>query len=229
MIKGESIIEKSITRGSSNFDILEPYKNVKKILLVSQSSNPGTLKLYENLIDYIQYTHNKIKWSGIDSPADGSSYQIIYTVDNNTNMQYSLDNCPLCAGNGWYASIIDEVTGKLEGVTGVDKLTQDIMKFVLTSKNNSNYGTILPAMLRENIQNDSLVKEEVISAISSMEQQYKEFQTTAILNGAIISDTELLDYISVPDVEVDREQSSILVTMHIYSVATEDTEVVLKV
>jgi len=220
-------VEKLVTRGNLEYDIIDS-RRVSKILLVCQNPIPSTIHIYESGPDFMLYTHNKIRWIGNDKPTESSQYSIIYIVQDVSNQQYNIDNCPVCGGNGWYAGIIDEVTGKFEIVSGIDKLTQDVIKFILTVQK-GNYGTTLKSIIGKNMSNESALREQITSTISIMEQQYKETQASAIMEGMEVSDSELLDYIYVSELEIDSEAASVYITIHAYSVSRESAKVTLKV
>jgi len=207
-------IEQTVTRTSDEFDLIGQNLFLKGIDEVFDE-NGYIVKTNS----YALYTHNKIKWVGIDTPAVGNTYVVRATNYLSLNTQYSPDDCPRCRGFGWYAGFLDPKTSRAKSSTDSTKLVQDVIKMLLT-KYDGTVGTELRNIIGSSYANKNTLKNDIMSCVSDAEDLCKKYQAQIVSEGGYLSEKETLSGISIINIETDSDtRSYAYVELSIISVA----------
>lgn len=189
----------------SDSDIISPKDIIKKILKVSQGEEgkEGYMEFEEHL-DYELFDGNRIRWIGQNRPKAHVPYIVEYSRLEISYKTYLPDECEKCYGLDWYGCLQNLTTKQPSRATGVDRITEDIIKFILTPYNeDTGYGSEFLNLLKRNyIQLDDL-ETYAVSEIERITNAYKALQTNEILKGASYEATDILDTIEVDKVSFD--------------------------
>lgn len=222
-------IETFVVRSSGDFDIVDTHRQILEILLVCQNRTDELgdtyLNVFEENVDFLQFTHNKIKWFSSDKPVTGSSYKVIYNARSSVPT-YDAETCPICSGNGWYVDTLNRETGGVTYTTGLEKLAQQVIKFLLSEKV-GNYGTMITSLVAKSFSEDELttaVEQEIMLAESNL----IDYQAEIMSSTEALPDDEQLSRLEVVSVELDPETTSAYLTLELYSVSGDSYEVSLR-
>lgn len=178
---------------------------------------------YFNGINYNQNINsNIIEWvkDADKSPSFGDEYYIQCAYIRTSIVKYEQSKCERCCGNGWYADILNE-GNNVELAEGIQKLTQDFMKILFTSKSDdSDYGTTLTDLIGST-ENSSIVASEIVKALREAEQVIKSRHQDNIINGVSVNAEEALSTVNVEKVVFVRNEQTYYVTVRITSEASD--------
>lgn len=189
----------------SDSDIISPKDVIKQITRVSQGEE-GTENYveFEEHSDYELFDGNRIRWIGQNRPKAHIEYCVEYVKREIVYKSYLPDECEKCYGLDWYGCLQNLTTQQPTRATGIDRITEDIIKFILTPYNEeTGYGSEFLNLLKQNyIQLDDL-ETYAVSEVERITSAYKALQTNEILNGATYETTDILDTIEVDNVVFD--------------------------
>lgn len=182
--------------------------------------------IYSANLDYELFTHNKIRWIGNSKPSVGTVYTVDYNRLIRQSNEYLIDNCPKCNGNGWYIDIIEN--NNFSDVAGVDKMTQDFMK-VLLSKKKGNVGTDMVTLSGREFYGTDEVETRILTAIKEAEDQYKLMQVELLSSGTPLPNDEKLYRININNIEYDDITLKAMVSITLYNYENQKTELNLEI
>lgn len=182
--------------------------------------------IYSANLDYELFTHNKIRWIGKSKPSVGTVYTVDYNKLTRQSTAYLIDNCPKCNGNGWYIDIIEN--NNFSNVAGVDKMTQDFMK-VLLSKKKGNVGTDMVTLSGREFYGTDEVETRILTAIKEAEDQYKLMQVELLSSGTPLPNDEKLYRININNIEYDDITLKAMVSITLYNYENQKTELNLEI
>ncbi len=189
----------------SDSDVISPKDVIKKILRVSQGEEgeEGYVEFEEHL-DYELFDGNRIRWIGQNRPKAHVLYAVEYSKLEISYKTYLPNECEKCYGLDWYGCLQNLTIKQPSRATGIEKITEDIIKFILTPYNeDTGYGSEFLNLLKRNyVQLDDL-ETYAVSEVERITNAYKALQTNEILNGASYEATDILDTIEVDKVSFD--------------------------
>lgn len=222
-------ITKTITRSSESPSDIIDNSGIESIDSVFVNEREYTI-IYEQGIDFKRYTHNKIIWISPDRPQEGTEYEISYISNNFQVNTYDPENCPRCSGMGWYASVIDSANRRSSYVTGVEKLSQDIIKMILTDRDDTGYGTSIARESKDyNLGNEAELMDKIKLNISNVENYYKDIQASIVADGVSLNPEEILRKIEIEEIFTDINEEAVIVSLIIYNDSLENVEISIKV
>lgn len=202
---------------------------VREIYKVYQVINDNTLdyEFYHNRKDFNLSGGRTINWISEHKPTNGTTYYAECKYIMPEIIEYEDIDCPRCIGNGWYVDFLPQSELEVQVVTGMSKVVQDFLKIVFTYRvEGSTYGTKLADYAGMAILDANQISSEIATLFYNAADQYKELQASALLDNNKLTDSELLESISVDSIEYDRESSAFYVFVTLYSQAGESTELV---
>lgn len=171
---------------------------------------------YEGTNFSINSENTGITWISTNRPSSGDLFFIEYTKTLMTIAQYSAEDCPRCAGMGWYVGIF-EVNGALtKKISGISKLVQEFIKILLTKKT-ADYGSKLIDIPGSEINNESSLSAQIVSIVLDCEAKFKQLQLTDPNAGTMLDPSEKLNSATVTSVEFDREVGGIYLSIVLLS------------
>jgi len=188
-----------------DYDIIESGAIIYGISSVYQGD-----VIYLQGYHYVLFAQNRIQWVGDVKPLAGSVYTVGYEIISITNHNYLQENCPRCRGNGWYVNALEELSYRFNKTTGLEKLSQDYTK-ILLSKKSEGVGTILRDMPGREIRNEEQGKDSIASAVRDAEEQCKLFQLELVSSGASLPEEEKLDRIEIEEILYEEQSQSFYV------------------
>lgn len=203
----------------SDSDTISAKDVVKSISKVYQGEE-GTENYAEFLehMDYELFDGNKIRWLGKNRPVAHKQYVVEYSKVEIKYKTYLPNECEKCYGLGWYGCFQNLTTKQPSRATGIDRITEDIIKFILTPYNeDTGYGSEFLNLLKQNyIELDDL-ETYAVSEVERITNAYKALQTNEILNGAKYEDGDILDTIEVDDVSFDVGTLRLSLALTVYN------------
>lgn len=189
----------------SDSDIISPKDVIKKILRVSQGEEGEKDYVeFEEHLDYELFDGNRIRWIGQNRPKAHVPYAVEYSKLEINYKTYLPNECEKCYGVDWYGCLQNLTTEQPSRATGVDRITEDIIKFILTPYNeDTGYGSEFLNLLKRNYIRLDDLETYAVSEIERITNAYKALQTNEILNGASYETTDILDTIEVDKVSFD--------------------------
>lgn len=182
---------------------------VSSVLCVYQMLT-NAMKFFIDGTDFQLINNNSIKWlaEGV-APEDESVYFVEYISSRRVAESYELEACPRCAGNGWYAGILESSSVIL---SGLDKTVQDFLKIIFTDKDASTgYGSSFSSILGSPITSEYDMVTEVTAALNDCVTQLQNRQASATSSGVTLSDEEILVSVELTDYEYDAINSGLIV------------------
>lgn len=143
---------------------------------------------------YEPYVHNRIKWNVV--PPQEYEVTIWVKFAESRKKTHEARSCPHCQGKGWFVDIIDN-SGRFHLDEGIEKITQRIIKDLLTelysSRLNLEYGTLLKQTVAAQSTDDEMLFDDIRMIVSEVEDNYlsrqSEFVSTLSLEETLRSCT----------------------------------------
>lgn len=213
-----------VTRSSDkDYDVIDSINTVSRIASVHNNT-----VIYGPNLDYSIFTHNKIKWVGLHYPNPGDTYTVNYDIININNILYDQSSCPRCNGDGWYTGIIDDDTSMLYGVIGIEKLVQDFMKILLTSKSVGT-GTDLISLAGREMHSENEMSNIIVTIIRDAEAQYKSTQLQMVSAGTPLPDDEKLYMVDIADIEFNGADFGFVLSLGIINFTSNNASINIKI
>lgn len=159
---------------------------------VAVEQTPTVTKIWE-----VMYEQTSIVVNGEQVIVPANSL-VIYRYDNTYDwfLDYyvQLSDCPFCRGSGVRNDLVLSVIGQLERVYDVDKLSQQVLKSVITKKGKNsffpNYGTGLVDSIGQKITSSWSLRTQIVEQLETI----KKYQNAMInTSPELYSARELLD------------------------------------
>lgn len=186
-------------------DVISKDDIIKEISRVYQGEEgqEDFVMFWEN-VDYELFGGNKIRWIGIKRPKAHAPYVVEYIQKTVSFKTFIPDECEKCYGLGWYGCLQNLSTNQPSRATGVERITEDIIRFILTPYDeNTGYGSEFLNLLKENYLGLDDIETYATSEIERIAEAYKAIQTKEIINGASYSNEDKLDTINIDDIHFD--------------------------
>lgn len=200
-------------------DVISPTDIIKEITKVYQGEEgeSGYVEFIEHL-DYELFGGNKVRWLGKRRPNIHSQYYVEYVKRDIKYKTFIPDECEKCYGLGWYGCLQNLTTNQPSRATGIDRITEDIIKFILTPYNETTgYGSEFLNLLKKNyIELDDL-ETYAISEVERITTVYKSLQTNEILNGASYTNEDMLETINVDDVRFNMNTLRLSLSLTVFN------------
>ena len=162
--------------------------------------------IFTEKMDYELLAGNKIRWLGVKRPKAHIPYVVEYVQKIVSFKTFLPDECEKCYGLGWYGCFQNLSTNQPSRATGIDRITEDIIRFILTPYNeNTGYGSEFLDLLKGSYVAIDDIENYATAEIERITQAYKSIQTNEIMNGASYEDEDKLDNIEVDKVEFDTD------------------------
>lgn len=162
---------------------------------------------YQEFIEYQDYElfgGNKIRWLGKSRPHTHSEYYVEYVKKEITYKTFLPDECEKCYGLEWYGCLQNLTTNQPSRATGIERITEDIIKFILTPYNEATgYGSEFLNLLKNNYVELDDLETYATAEVERIVNAYKTLQTNEILNGASYNNEDILDNINIEDISFD--------------------------
>jgi len=105
-----------------------------------------------------------------------------------------LEQCPFCQGTSVKNDLILTPLGRLSNVFDTNKLSQQVMKAIMTLKGKNifypSYGTIIPEIIGENTLNGFVLREQIVLQLSEIKRMQQQITSQ---NPAFFTARELLE------------------------------------
>lgn len=214
--QGERDLAQNLFLIPSNYRPLTIYRVFESDPTSPDDSLAENIKEYYDEIDFIfDPEFNVLEWNMTiqGSPMPNSLFmEAIFDVT--TFYTHSREDCPRCAGHGWFGDIVHSYTKKNIS-EGSEKLTQEVIKILLTLQYD-NYGTLLDSAMKEAFSDPEEYYEILMEMIKEAETEYKMLQLNAAGN-AEIPPEELLDFLEVIEILYFRDSNTFNVRMSAHS------------
>jgi len=208
-IINDTMIE-DYTKSDSDIDLICEEGIISRVNSVYSEDVDGNITIYYKHINYNIYEKVNIKWIS-NAPLAGEIFTVNYTNTLRKTKQYQPEECPKCAGFGWYVSLFNDNNTSVENVTGSEKLIQGFLKVLLTKRIND-YGSTLNNIIGNEISNRPIIETNIIEAVADCEVQYKKFQLTNI-NESNLASSEKLKSATVSSIDFDIEENAIYISV----------------
>ena len=150
---------------------------------------------YQEFIEYQDYElfgGNKIRWLGKSRPHTHSEYYVEYVKKEITYKTFLPDECEKCYGLEWYGCLQNLTTNQPSRATGIERITEDIIKFILTPYNEATgYGSEFLNLLKNNYVELDDLETYATAEVERIVNAYKTLQTNEILNGASYNNEDI--------------------------------------
>jgi hypothetical protein len=205
-------------------DNLHFINNIYSIYYVDAATGK-TIYYYEGS-DFKIVGPNLIQWiTGGKSPLPAALYKVEYLKSIKTIIQYSQEKCSKCNGMGWYVDITNKTGATMNKVTGIDRITQDFIKLLLTEKTDGSFD-IYSICGKENYGNTN---DEIASYIKECETSYLQRQTQMVSIITNVEDKDLLKKVIINEIEYDKELNGYFVSITLLTNGGTTTNVGLKI
>lgn len=206
-------------KSGSDEDVISTDFSVPKIFSIYEYNGLAhKFVKYKNNIDFV-LNRNSVKWISSHRPKKDTEFFVEYQA--NSRISSSPENakdCPRCAGNGWYVSILSEQNKSIDKVSGINKLVQGFIKVLYTRKTeDSNYGTDLTLIPGRETYSEEEAVSLAVQAVADAEYQYKSLQLDTVSAGYNIPDSEMLNSASVTNAEYDSNENTMYLEITLIS------------
>lgn len=208
-------------------DVISKDDIIKEISRVYQGEEgqENFAMFWEN-VDYELLAGNKIRWIGINRPKAHIPYVVEYVQKIVSFKTFIPDECEKCYGLGWYGCFQDLSNNQPSRATGVDRITEDIIRFVLTPYNEeTGYGSEFLNLLKENYVQLDDIETYATSEIERIIEAYKAIQTKEIMNGASYANEDKLDTINIDNIHFDVNSLRLYMALTVSNTKGEQTTV----
>lgn len=204
--------------GSNIYDIYSVYKIIDKDNLINY--------FYHKDADYRKIGKHSIEWIGNNRPAPSEEYYVeCYYIKSNI-VQYEEEDCPRCMSNGWYVDLMPQSERAVNKLSGANKIVQDFIKILFTYRlDGSNYGTRIVDYAGKVVSDPNQICSEIASVIYSAASKYIDLQLSSVLDGNQLTDDEILDRISVDQIDYDIDTGGVYALVTLYSRSGESREI----
>lgn len=172
---------------------------------------------YQEFIEYQDYElfgGNKIRWLGKSRPHTHSEYYVEYVKKEITYKTFLPDECEKCYGLEWYGCLQNLTTNQPSRATGIERITEDIIKFILTPYNEATgYGSEFLNLLKNNYVELDDLETYATAEVERIVNAYKTLQTNEILNGASYKNEDILDNINIEDISFDVNELRLFLSL----------------
>ena len=172
---------------------------------------------YQEFIEYQDYElfgGNKIRWLGKSRPHTHSEYYVEYVKKEITYKTFLPDECEKCYGLEWYGCLQNLTTNQPSRATGIERITEDIIKFILTPYNETTgYGSEFLNLLKNNYVELDDLETYATAEVERIVNTYKTLQTNEILNGASYKNEDILDNINIEDISFDVNELRLFLSL----------------
>lgn len=172
---------------------------------------------YQEFIEYQDYElfgGNKIRWLGKSRPHTHSEYYVEYVKKEITYKTFLPDECEKCYGLEWYGCLQNLTTNQPSRATGIERITEDIIKFILTPYNETTgYGSEFLNLLKNNYVELDDLETYATAEVERIVNAYKTLQTNEILNGASYKNEDILDNINIEDISFDVNELRLFLSL----------------
>ena len=223
-------IPTTVTRSSgSDTDTVSDATYIFDIISVHQFDDTGGKHYYKD-VDYQIVQNIQIKWiAGQNSPVPEETYIVEYINLNRNIQQYIAEECPKCAGNGWYVSLFGDRGTTAKKVTGINKLVQDFIKVLFTIKDGTNYGSDILELSSQPMYREEEFATEAMRVVKECEIQIKQTQLAYMNAGNALSDEERLKTATITASDYDVSVQGFYITILLKNEAGNTAGLNLKV
>ncbi|MCX8074108.1 MAG: hypothetical protein N2749_00790 [Clostridia bacterium] len=212
---------KIIRNNTSLIDKVPDNINLVRIDKIYKINTDNEEKVYYNNYHYRHITpNNAIEWVlTSDMPSPGEEYYMQCLYVKISVEKYEDYKCPKCGGNGWYVNFLDTSNKSIKKLDGAIKLLQEFIKVLYTDKNpKTGYGSNINNVITQSVYDPSKVYSDIISSILDCEEQIKNIQKKAIMDGIEIDDQEKMLKVVVNKIQYVRDENCFYVSVSIYNV-----------
>lgn len=214
----------TVTRGENKvYDYMGQSVYVARVDRVWSLNEQGKPVYYYENYNFVRlHGTNILQWiPTADQPAPGQQYFVLchYIQISITKYEEDGSDCPRCYGNGWYLSFLDESQLQVNELIGMNKLVQDFIKILFTTKDSTGYGSNLNNMVGQEIYDIDAKCSEIVNEITSCVLKYKSIQQNSEILGADMSDEEKLADVVINNVEYDYETGGFFISLTIINAA----------
>lgn len=163
---------------------------------------------------------NIIEWNPLtDIPSNEASYTVQCLYSQVSAEKFDIEDCPRCAGNGWYLNLFDN---NVQMVEGSEKLMQDTIKVLFTERKGT-YGSNLKDILSQTTYNETELDINISTAIESCEEQIKQQQSEELSNGCTLTPEETLLKIELANILFVRKECCCYITINVVNALGNST------
>ena len=216
----QNVLSEEHIKSPWDYDVICTDCTVTNVIALYQILTDLTVDYYET----INFTKNadgmSIDWiTGASRPLSGEVFTIEYLSSFISNVQYEAEDCPRCAGTGWYVGIFEERATVAKKATELTKLVQGFIKILLTTKTSTSngYGSTLKDISGTEVYDSTSLSSSIVTTVLECETNFKLLQTTDINAGTLMADSEKLKSATVNSVEFDSTVGAVYVSITLLS------------
>lgn len=162
-----------------------------------------------------------VNWiKGASAPEENAEYIVELQYTRIFTKQYSLTHCPRCCGDGWYVGIFEQGKVNSSLIQGENNIIQSFFKYIYTRKQADGYGSnMLNIPGRYNATQETELRAAIMSEIDNFETYYKELESSLLLDGYPLTDTERLRGTSLTNLEIIPQEHLVKVEVVFFTAA----------
>jgi hypothetical protein len=139
-------------------------------------------------------------------------------------VNYVISTCPKCLGTGTYGDICFDTSGKVQTITGINQLKQQLKKILIENTRNTGYGFNYNLVL-STVENSQLLS--ITRELNRCLTYFSNIQISAQSNGFFYSNTEIIDSIESIDVFRYTDPRTVNALVYCKTVSGRDLNVVI--
>jgi hypothetical protein len=211
---------KEVVRSLTDIDIVPSEYPIKEITGLVHGETD-----YVPDADFQKVGRNMLRWTALNKPETGDRYTVFYTEQASFNRVFDIGECPKCNGRGWYVGLMNDETGKIEKVNGIERLIQDYLKILLTcigeNRLNVLYGSELLKLPSNNLTYSTEVENRIRIILKECESNLRKIQSENLQN---LPEDEILQRVDINDISYVHKLRKYVISIRVISQSMDEAE-----